>query len=175
MDLNPLRSGYLIKLDSIIQRTWKKRFFVVSDTCIVYFEDHHNVQKAKGKVLLFNDSTVVTKEDTSSYKNCFSVCTTFAELHLSASSPEEKLAWMDIINQAIGALKALPRGYLTKRGGLLEGGNKRKYFVLHPDCINYHADSDHLTVIQGSIKIRNTKFSFMESISLITVQYKKEL
>ena len=39
-DFNVVKSGYLVKLDTAMQRTWKRRFIVLTDTSILYFEDH---------------------------------------------------------------------------------------------------------------------------------------
>ena len=175
MDANVLKSGYLVKLDTVSQRSWKKRFMILTETSLTYYEDHHHLQKPKGSILLFSDSSVDQETNTNgSYKNCFVLRTPYTDLHVSSNTEVDRDAWIKAIQEAIRKLKTLPRLYATRKGGLLEGGNKRKYFVLHPESVTYHSDPEHIKTVQGSISLKGSKCEFNDDARSIVIQNNRD-
>ena len=175
MDSNVIKSGYLVKLDTVSQRSWKKRFMILTASALTYYEDHQHLQKPKGSILMFSDSSVEQETNSNgTYKNCFVVRTPYTDLHVSSNSEVDRDSWIQSIQEAIRQLKVLPRVYATKKGGLLDGGNKKKFFVMHPESITYHSDPEHIKTVQGSISLKGGKFEFHDDNRLITIQNNRE-
>lgn len=170
-----LKSGYLVKLDVVSQRSWKKRFFVLTDTTLHYYENEQNMAKPKGSVLIVHDSTVKNTGTEGGKSNCFNLCTPFTELHVSADDEDEVASWIAALEGAIKQTKDLPRGYLTKRGGIFDGGNRKKYFIMHVNAITWHADHEHVKVIQGTMPLLDsTDVEYADASFLITLKYNRE-
>lgn len=148
-----IKSGYLTKLDVVSQKSWKKRFFALNASSISYFESHQVATKPKGSIVLVYGSTVQRGEVRSGKEFIIEIKTPFTLLILSANSEEECNGWIEAIDKVLKSLKELPRAYITKRGGIFEGGNSRKYFILHNDCLTWHQDEEHVKSIKGSIPL----------------------
>ena len=175
MERAVIKTGYIIKLDTATQRTWKKRFVVLTAVALYYFEDRENLQIPKATILLFSDSSATIETNPNPlFKNCFVVCSLFKNLHLSAGTEENRTSWISAINNVIFNMKPLPRGIMVICRGLLHGGNKKKYFVLHSTAISYHSDVEYVKTIQGSMPMKDAKCDFNDSKLLITLQHNRE-
>ena len=69
-----VKTGFLVKRAVKSGGNWKKRFFVLSDNALTYFEDASKARKgaAKGDILFTPDSTV-SPRDVESIAHCFAV------------------------------------------------------------------------------------------------------
>ena len=172
-----MKSGYLIKLDTSTQTSWKKRWVVLTRSTISYFESYDiKLKKTRGSLPIYHDSCAKpTSNANPAIKHCFVCSTLLQDLHLSARSDETRDAWLAAINSVAARTPALPRSLLTRRAGMLQGGNKQKFFVLHNSMLTYHSSPQHVKTIQGSISLRGATFKADEnSLSLVIATGKKE-
>ncbi len=97
-----------------------------------------------------NDASVTRTSVKDSEKDFeFVITTPFTSMHCAASTTSECDSWMDAIKSAVVLTRSLPRGYVTKKGSFLDGGNKRKFVIMRSDSVTYHQDHDHIGVNQG--------------------------
>lgn len=159
-----LKSGYLTKLDRVSQRSWKKRYFVLTDTQIGYYESQEDLSKPKGTMLLFNDCTV-QRRPKGELMHTFVITTPYTELHVSASSDEEVEEWVDALTGAFEKLKPLPRDTLTKKGGFFDG-TKPRYVIMHSSALTFHEDSSKVKVVLGTMPLEDCYLEFVENASI---------
>jgi hypothetical protein len=168
------KSGYLSKLDLVSKRSWKKRFFVLEGSILHYFENQQSA-KPKGSILLLAATDVKVTGKEGIYEYCFNVITPFSELHAAAASQAECDEWVAEIRRVVQGTADLPRAYLTKKGGIFEGGNKRRYFIMHADQITWHNDDQHIKSILGRMPLdADTILNINEDVFLMTFNHKKE-
>ncbi|KAM7089169.1 cytohesin-1 isoform 1-T1 [Ciconia maguari] len=116
---NPDREGWLLKLGGRV-KTWKRRWFILTDNCLYYFE-YTTDKEPRGIIPLENLS--IREVDDSKKPNCFELyipdnkdqvikaCKTEADgrvvegnhtvYRISAPTPEEKEEWIKCIKAAI--------------------------------------------------------------------------
>jgi hypothetical protein len=152
LETSIVKSGYLIKLAKGSGRNWKKRYFMLNGNTMTYFVDHNSVDKAKGDLLLTAEASV---EETTmpGRPHCVSITTPFHTLIVAAKDPEEQQAWKTAIEQSILQARNSIRGYISKKGGLVDRGKTRKFFILHESAITWHQDHEHTSAIQGMLKL----------------------
>jgi hypothetical protein len=81
------------------------------------------------------------------------ITTPFHTLVLAAKDDTERAAWKGALERAIEVTRRSCRGYVTKKGGIMDGGKSRKFFILHEAAITWHKDHEHTSAIQGMIKL----------------------
>ncbi|XP_053231559.1 cytohesin-1 isoform X2 [Podarcis raffonei] len=116
---NPDREGWLLKLGGRV-KTWKRRWFILTDNCLYYFE--YTTDKEPRGIIPLENLSIREVED-SKKPNCFELyipdnkdqvikaCKTEADgrvvegnhtvYRISAPTPEEKEEWMKCIKAAI--------------------------------------------------------------------------
>ena len=121
-----VKTGFLVKRAVKSGGNWKKRFFVLSDTALTYFEDAGKARKgaAKGDILFTPDSTVSSR-DVESIAHCFAIVTPDKTLYVAAGSEPEMADWIAAIQAKIAVAHLNRRGYLTKRA-MVSGGNWKR-------------------------------------------------
>lgn len=136
---------------------------------MTYFVDHNSVDKAKGDLLLTAEAGV--EESTMPGKPfCVTITTPFHTLIIAAKDAEEQLSWKTAIEQSILQARNSIRGYITKKGGLVDRGKTRKFFILHESAITWHQDHEHTSAIQGMMKMTpETSASFDDAKNTITL------
>ncbi|KAG8446647.1 hypothetical protein GDO86_014192 [Hymenochirus boettgeri] len=117
---NPDREGWLLKLGGGRVKTWKRRWFILTDNCLYYFE--YTTDKEPRGIIPLENLGIQEVED-SKKNNCFELfipdnkdqvikaCKTEADgrvvegnhtvYRISAASPEEKEEWIKCIKAAI--------------------------------------------------------------------------
>eukprot|EP00602_Paraphysomonas_sp_CaronLab_P006782 CAMPEP_0185017452 /NCGR_PEP_ID=MMETSP1103-20130426/406_1 /TAXON_ID=36769 /ORGANISM="Paraphysomonas bandaiensis, Strain Caron Lab Isolate" /LENGTH=972 /DNA_ID=CAMNT_0027546873 /DNA_START=174 /DNA_END=3092 /DNA_ORIENTATION=+ len=119
---------------------------------MTYYVDHNSIDKAKGDLLLTAEASV--EESTMPGKPfCITVTTPFHTLIVAAKDVDERAAWKAAIEESIMQAKNSIRGYITKKGGLVDRGKSRKFFILHDAAITWHQDHEHTSAIQGMMKL----------------------
>jgi hypothetical protein len=152
LEASIVKSGYLIKLAKGSGRNWKKRYFMLNGNTMTYFVDHNTVDKAKGDLLLTAEAGV--EESTMPGRPyCVTITTPFHTLIVAAKDAEEQESWKSAIEQSILQARNSIRGYITKKGGLVDRGKQRKFFILHESAITWHQDHEHTSAIQGMMKL----------------------
>lgn len=112
-----VRSGYLIKSPPDAQKIaqWKKRWFVLADSRLVYpladryvrLEYYASEMEAKrladpkGVIDLIGCTRVITREPIKGHRSVFDVCTADRVYHLAAESAAEKAEWIYILNDLL--------------------------------------------------------------------------
>lgn len=151
LDSNIVKSGYLIKLPKDSGRNWKKRYFMLSGNTLTYYTDHNSIERAKGDLLL-TPETSIEDSSTQGRNFCLTITTPFHKLIVGAKDSDERNSWRKSLEEAITKAKSSIRGYITKKGGLVEA-TVRKFFILHDSAISWHQDHEHTSQIQGLIKL----------------------
>ena len=157
-----VKSGYLIKSARGSLTGWKKRYFVLNGSTITYFADHNNLAKAKGDLLLTQDSSV---EDVSlsGKAYCVRITTPFSVLVIATKDENERTSWKAAIEASILRCKTSLRSYITKKGGLIEG-KTRRFFILDDGVITYHKDHEHTGQVLGVFKVGpQSKMSYSDA------------
>nr|KAF6295434.1 cytohesin 1 [Myotis myotis] len=117
---NPDREGWLLKLAGGRVKTWKRRWFILTDNCLYYFE--YTTDKEPRGIIPLENLSIREVED-SKKPNCFELyipdskdqvikaCKTEADgrvvegnhtvYRISAPTPEEKEEWIRRIRAAI--------------------------------------------------------------------------
>lgn len=152
LDATVVKSGYLVKLAMGSGRNWKKRYFILNGNTLTYYETHKNVSKAKGDLLLTSEA-VVENSSVPGKDFCLMITTPFHTLVLAAKDDAERSSWSQAIERAIEVTRQSCRGYVTKKGGIMDGGKSRKFFIMHEAAITWHKDHEHTSAIQGMFKL----------------------
>lgn len=152
LDVAVVKSGYLVKLAMGSGRNWKKRYFILNGNTLTYYETHKNVSKPKGDLLLTSES-VVENSSVPGKDFCLMITTPFHTLVLAAKDDAERVAWSAALERAIEVTRRSCRGYITKKGGIMDGGKSRKFFIMHEAAITWHKDHEHTSAIQGMLKL----------------------
>eukprot|EP00604_Paraphysomonas_vestita_P002618 CAMPEP_0174818500 /NCGR_PEP_ID=MMETSP1107-20130205/1172_1 /TAXON_ID=36770 /ORGANISM="Paraphysomonas vestita, Strain GFlagA" /LENGTH=1084 /DNA_ID=CAMNT_0016030393 /DNA_START=1357 /DNA_END=4611 /DNA_ORIENTATION=- len=119
---------------------------------MTYFVDHNSVDKAKGDLLLTAEASVADSSMPGK-PYCVTITTPFHTLVIAAKDTEEQQSWKSAIEQSILQARNSIRGYITKKGGLVDRGKTRKFFILHESAITWHQDHEHTSAIQGMMKL----------------------
>ncbi|RKP25832.1 hypothetical protein SYNPS1DRAFT_28443 [Syncephalis pseudoplumigaleata] len=96
-----INAGYLMKRGEL-RKTWKKRWFVLRQSELVYYKDQKEY-KLLGIIPL--DSILAcaevqrTKKRKSKRANVFGIVTTKRKFYFSAPSPEDMLSWLRLIRE----------------------------------------------------------------------------
>mmetsp|Transcript_14187 Transcript_14187/g.26565 ORF Transcript_14187/g.26565 Transcript_14187/m.26565 type:complete len:1074 (+) Transcript_14187:43-3264(+) len=152
LDVTVVKSGYLVKLAMGSGRNWKKRYFILNGNTLTYYETHKNVSKPKGDLLLTSEA-VVENSSVPGKDYCLMITTPFHTLVLAAKDDAERVSWGMAIEKAIEVTRKSCRGYVTKKGGIMDGGKSRKFFIMHEAAITWHKDHEHTSAIQGMLKL----------------------
>jgi hypothetical protein len=136
-------SGYLlkkkVKSGSI---NWKRRYFVLNDHTLVYFESNKNTDSPLGDILI-QSNTLVEVAEQQGHPFCLLLSSpSIKTVYLAASSAEERDAWHEKLRETISHSDRTVRGYLLKKGAL--SGWTEKYYILQEDGLTCH-DSHLLT------------------------------
>jgi hypothetical protein len=151
LETSIVKSGYLIKLPKDSGRNWKKRYFMLSGNTLTYYSDHNSLEKAKGDLLLTPEASI--EDSATQGKNfCLTITTPFHKLIVGCKDNDERAAWRAAIENSITKAKNSIRGYITKKGGVVES-TSRKFFILHDSALTWHQDHEHTSQIQGMVKL----------------------
>lgn len=144
-----LQSGYLIKRARESGRNFKKRWFIVTDNTLTYFESQDTITKPKGNILLVDD-TLISDENVPGYKYGFKVTTPFESITLVAADEAERMAWKVAIIKALELVQNALRGYMLRKG--LDGEKDvRKFFVFRNKVLYIHRD--HLSTLKSELSL----------------------
>ena len=147
-----VKAGYLGKEARKSKRNWKRRYFILHSSALTYFESHTSLNKAKGDLMLNTESTTEAVDIDGKFR--LVVSSSFsAGLTLEASTREERDQWVDAINGVVAKVSGLLRGYIIKQGGLLAGGHKRLFFVLHRQGITCHSSHERTADILDTMHL----------------------
>lgn len=151
---NIVKAGYLVKSAGGRLSGWKKRYFILTGSTLRYFEDHTNLEKPKGDLLLTPNTTVLDIA-VSTKLNCLKIGTPFAIMILATNDEAERSAWKRAIQYSIDLCKTSLRGYVSKKGGMMEG-KVRKFFIVNENLISYYKDHEHTADAQGTFTVNET-------------------
>jgi hypothetical protein len=100
--------------------------------------------------MLNTESTVEAKDEDGKHR--LVIYSSFAAaLTVEMGSAKERDAWMNAINGVIAMCSGMLRGYIIKQGGLLSGGHKRLFFVLHKTGITCHHSHEKTADIMSTM------------------------
>lgn len=153
-----IKTGYLVKRAKKSGSNWKRRYFVLNASSLLYFESHKRGDDAKGALLLTVDTAVRDVID-AKYSHCFEVVTSFETLRMAASSRGEAIEWKSSILQTVqNAIAASMRGFLNVQTKKMFGSKAwaRRFFVLHSSAITYHEDHYKTHKKIGEFKLNPT-------------------
>lgn len=107
--------GFLHKRAVRSGRTWKRRYFVLSDNSLTYFKtDDTKTEKPRGEFII---TALTTVKPSSAKEFGMEMCAPDGlVLTLAADSTEEQTAWLDAINKAIEVAKRQPAPLDTSMG-----------------------------------------------------------
>ncbi|KAH8077619.1 hypothetical protein JL720_10004 [Aureococcus anophagefferens] len=91
---------------------WKKRYFVLNGSSLVYYETHKKMDDAKGDLLL-TVGCEVSDVDEPKRQFCFEISTNNEALRLSATSEAERDAWKAAIADTVSLLGSTCQSYLS--------------------------------------------------------------
>jgi hypothetical protein len=146
MSLNVHRAGYLIKQGDVI-RSWRKRWFVLSDDALHYFKDESQTL-VKGLIALASIRSVApvaNRDKRSARAATFVIATGDRDWLIQADSEASRDAWVDAINRMLALAKqrpptagaaARPSASLSASGGAKAGATLRPPVVDHDDDNN---------------------------------------
>ena len=63
---------------------------------------------------------------------------------------------------------------MIKRGSIFQGGNRKKFFVLHPTTLSFHADMDSMTQTQGGIGLTDAFCTYNDAKLMITITHGRD-
>ncbi|KAH8086703.1 hypothetical protein JL720_7143 [Aureococcus anophagefferens] len=134
---------------------WKKRYFVLNGSSLVYYETHKKMDDAKGDLLL-TVGCEVSDVDEPKRQFCFEISTNNEALRLSATSEAERDAWKAAIADTVSLLGSTCQSYLSiDVRGVFGTKTTRKFFVLHGSALTYHADHHSTYKKQGEFKLHS--------------------
>lgn len=147
-----LISGSLLKYKSWLK--WSSKNFVLTQETLSY--DSLSTRR-EGCIHIKN----IRVENVGS-GNSFNVINTVTNttLYLKAPSVEEKIQWIDTINQAIDSI--IQCGNLKKWTNLLKGWQLR-YFILYKDRLCYYLTKETVTLRRGTIYLFNRRVNVTSS------------
>jgi len=152
------KTGYLQKRAKKSGANWKRRYFVLKGSALVYYESHKNLDDARGD-LLFTSDCFCRDVREPKYDHCFEIVSGFETLRVAASSPQEMADWKAAVEKTVATLSCMQRGFLDlKVKNTLFSGSKwqRKFFVLHSNALTYHQDHYNTYKTQGEFPITTT-------------------
>ncbi|KAH8066883.1 hypothetical protein JL721_8076 [Aureococcus anophagefferens] len=153
------KTGYLVKRakksGAARRANWKKRYFVLNGSSLVYYETHKKMDDAKGDLLL-TVGCEVSDVDEPKRQFCFEISTNNEALRLSATSEAERDAWKAAIADTVSLLGSTCQSYLSiDVRGVFGTKTTRKFFVLHGSALTYHADHHSTYKKQGEFKLHS--------------------
>ncbi|KAJ1462880.1 hypothetical protein M885DRAFT_583960 [Pelagophyceae sp. CCMP2097] len=151
------KTGYLTKRAKKSGANWKKRYFVLNGSSLVYYETHKQMAEAKGDMLLTTDCVIHDVQE-AKYQHCFEIVSVFDTLRIAASSDAEAAEWKAALLDSISQLGSRTRGFVDVRvkGTFGSMAYQRKFFVLHSAALTYHADHKSTYRKQGEFKLEAT-------------------
>lgn len=149
-----VKTGYLTKRAKKSGSNWKRRYFVLTGSSLVYYETHKKKDEPKGDLLLTVDCDV-RDVDEPKYPHCFEIISAFETLRIAANSLQEAEEWKSAIVQLVSNIGSTTRGFLNLQLKSLFGGKSwiRKFFVLHASAITYHEDHTKTYKKQGEMRL----------------------
>lgn len=159
------KSGYMWKRAKKSGANWKRRYFVLNDSSLVYLESHKNAN-AKGNVLITTD-LVVRDVVEPKYAHCFEIVTAFETLRVAADTQAHVSEWKESLLLAVSRLEGTTRGFLELK---VRSKYLKKFFVVHSNALTYHADHFETHRTQGSIKLgsRTTVSKSDQELTVVT-------
>ena len=94
---------------------WKKRYFVLRDNSLVYYETHKRMDDAKGDVMLTPRCEVRDVDDDPKRPHCFEILSAARNnerLMLEAASADERADWVSAVRDAISTSGSSVQGEL---------------------------------------------------------------
>ena len=138
-----LKSGYVKKQARRSKRNWKTRYFLLTSGSLIYYDSHESLKIAKGDVLLTKDTVLEVDEANDGENKRLNIHSSFGSgMTLEFDTAEECVAWKDEITNVIQNIKHVRRGYAIRQKGVLSGGHKRLFFVLHKNGISSHSSHE---------------------------------
>lgn len=156
-----IRRGTLMKQAVKSRRNWKKRHFVLTEYCLLYYENNF-ATKAKGEYALSPDTRVETLgflTNSTEHKFSFHVFDVKGlgnDLLLAAKTDESRKEWIEYIENVVNRVKGHTRGMITKRSNSILQGNKTKFFILNQNVLTMHPDEKQLSTIEAVFTINVT-------------------
>ena len=152
---NIKKSGYLVKMASRSARNWKKRYFVLNDSALIYYADHLSTDYPKGEISFTAGASIEEYDKNETGRAyCLIVKSSHGvQLVVAAKDQDEMLEWKEAIQTSISKCNSIVRGYAFKLDSNNSLASMTKYFILNSDILTYHSDHSHTNAIQGMIKI----------------------
>ncbi|KAJ8613364.1 hypothetical protein CTAYLR_002271 [Chrysophaeum taylorii] len=171
-----VKTGYLMKRAKKSGANWKRRYFVLNGSSLVYYETHKKMEDAKGDLLLTVDC-VVRDVVEPKYPFCFEIASAFETLRIAAGDPREAHEWKSAINQTVSTMGSTTRGFLNLQiKGVFGKSWTRKFFVLHANAITYHQDHYNTYKKLGELKLTTlTTVTRVSDLELELATNEKEL
>lgn len=140
--------GFMMKRKD--QKMWRKRYFILMNGRLSYYEDNKSIKRMKGEIVLSPATEVGLDEDNDEKKTFYvQSAPDGKKMFFAATSPNEASNWMSEIkemanNQAkVASAKmvnhSVKEGFLRKQGGMM-GNWRRRYFVLLTRQLKYFTE-----------------------------------
>ena len=136
-------------------RNWKKRYFVLNDSALIYYADHLSTDYPKGEISFTAGASIEEYDKNETGRAyCLIVKSSHGvQLVVAAKDQDEMLEWKEAIQTSISKCNSIVRGYAFKLDSNNSLASMTKYFILNSDILTYHSDHSHTNAIQGMIKI----------------------
>ena len=133
-----IKAGYVKKQARRSKRNWKTRYFLLTSGSLIYYDSHESFKTAKGDILLTKDTVVEIDATDDGVNKRLNIHSSFGNgMTLEFESEDECNQWKDEIFQVIQKIRHVRRGYAIRQKGILSGGHKRLFFVLHKNgCLH---------------------------------------
>jgi hypothetical protein len=123
----PRKTGYLLK-EGEKNKNWKKRWFVLEDLSLAYYEDE-NDDSPKGVIALLNSKVEAISSKKYSTGFCFQISALGRQFVFQANTDEDRNAWIDVVQDSIDRPKKAKiffkayrdlNNQVTEKGGMLK-------------------------------------------------------
>ncbi|KAJ8602956.1 hypothetical protein CTAYLR_001549 [Chrysophaeum taylorii] len=165
------KSGYLVKRAKKSGANWKKRYFVLNGSSLIYYESHKKTNSAKGNLLITVDFVIKDVVEPK-YPFCFEIETAFEKLRVAGESAEEVAQWKEALHLAVSRLDGTTRGFLQLQVSSMFRGKQswvKKFFVLHANALTYHNNHFDTHKNLGSIKL-SSRTSVAKQATTLTIK-----
>ena len=138
-----IKAGYVKKQARRSKRNWKTRYFLLTSGSLIYYDSHESLKTAKGDILLTKDTVIEIDEANDGVNKRLNIHSSFGSgMTLEFESADECEEWQNEIFQVIQKIRHVRRGYAIRQKGVLSGGHKRLFFVLHKNGISSHSSHE---------------------------------
>eukprot|EP01080_Neovahlkampfia_damariscottae_P003624 gene3624-6440_t len=144
------KAGYLSKQGGKI-KAWKRRFFVLQDNLLFYFDDE-NSKEANGIILLNIPKCASRGDSEAKEKNVIRVVTPHRIFYLAAESEFLAESWIPILNSSVildnsnQITDARMTGWVVKKSKKVDNFNlKPRFLSIYKNCLYmFRSDEDYV-------------------------------